>query len=160
MWALRIAVSGSELGTRVIVAHTHVPVRAHGGEVYSTVKAARKGRKIDVERELLVEQVERLVRGVVLHEVQARADVRARLKCKREGSAVRRDTVGACVVSTIEGTVLRAGIAIRAVGGVPLVAGVAVLQTTFSSLIPNGLTFTHRVATNVVDPTPVSIKSD
>ena len=134
MRALRVAVTRTELGTRVVVANTHVTVGRHGREVDGAVETAGEGRKVDVESELLVEEVEGLVGRLVLQEVETRADVGTGLEGELERAAGGGDTVGTRVVRTVERAVLRAGRAIRAVGGVPLVTGVAVLCSRESSI--------------------------
>ena len=127
--ALRVAVAGTELGTRVVVSLAHVTGGVHGREVDGAVETAGEGREVDVEGELLVEEVESLVGGLVLHEVDTGANVGAGLE--REGERVTGggDTVGAGVVGAVESAVLGAGSTVRAEGGVPLIASVAVLYT-------------------------------
>ena len=132
MGALGVAVSCAELGTRVVVAHAHIARGVHGGEIDGTVETAGEGRKVDVEGELLVQKVEHLVSRVVLHEVQARADVGSGLEVEGERVAGGSHAVGARVVRAVESAVLGAGLVVRAVGGIPLVASVAVLKERMS----------------------------
>ena len=128
MRALGVAVSCAELGTRVVVALANVALRIHGREVNSAVEATREGREVDVESEFLVEEVEGLVGGIVLHQIDTRTNVGSSLERKGKGVSGRRDAVGARVVCTVESAVLRASVAIRAQGRVPLVTRVAVLD--------------------------------
>lgn len=82
---------------------------------------------VDVERELLVLQVEHLVVLVLLvHQVDTRSHVAASLELKTQGVARCLDAVGAWVIGAIEGTVCRTSRTIRAQSLVPSVASVAV----------------------------------
>jgi hypothetical protein len=97
--ALGVAVSGSILGTGLVVALVDTTVGGHLDEVESTVQTARQLGGIDVESELLADEVEHLVLGVALHEVGTRTDVAAgrTLGNKLEGQSIAAggDTVGA-----------------------------------------------------------------
>lgn len=100
-------------------------------------------RQIDVEGELVVKQVENLVLGGGLHEVQSAANVLARAlghKLERQSISARGGAVGARVVSSIEHTVCGTALVVGAYRRVPRVARVAV-----------------GVAVLVVDPSPVGI---
>ena len=126
--ALRVAVASAVLGASLVAwVLCHPTVRVHLGEVQSAVETAGEGRKVDVESELLVEEVEGLVGRLVLQEVETRANVGTGLEGEGERVAGGGNTVSAGVVSDVERAVRRAGRAIRAVGGIPLVTGVAVL---------------------------------
>lgn len=98
--ALSIAVTGSVLGTGLVVALAHTTVSGHLDEVESTVETARQLGNIDVEGELLADQVEHLVLGVGLHEVRTRTNVGGvgvlghELEAQRVAAGG--DTVGAC----------------------------------------------------------------
>jgi hypothetical protein len=97
---------------------------------------------VDIERELLVLQLEELVVLVlVIHEVNSGANVAASLELETQRIARCLDTVGAGVVSTIECAVRSASYAIRAQSLVPGVACVAV-----------------GGAAGGVKPTPVSVE--
>jgi hypothetical protein len=74
---LGVAVSGSVLGTGLVVTLVDTTVGGHLDEVESTVQTARQLGGIDVEGELLADEVEHLVLGVALHEVGTRTDVAA-----------------------------------------------------------------------------------
>ena len=142
--ALRVAVSRTVLGSGLVVGVLgHATILVHGGEVEGAVETAGQVGHVDVEGELLVEELEHLVVGVVLHEVDTRADVGARHELERERGAGGRDTVRARVVRAVEGAVLRAGHAVGAEGSIPRVTGVAV-----------------RVARGGVEPAPVGVEDD
>lgn len=146
MWALRVAVSSSVLGTSLVGGEArHATISVHLGEVDGTVKAARKVGYIDVKGELLVLHVELLVGGrrSRSHEVDTGADVGASLELQGEGRAGAGDTVCARVVGTIESAVGSACSTIRAQGSVPGVTSVAVGR-----------------ATGAVEPAPVSVEHD
>lgn len=82
---------------------------------------------VDIKGELLVLEVEHLVVLVlVIHEVDARANVAANLQLQAQLVTRGLDAVGAWVVGTIESTVSSASHTIRAKSAVPSVAGVAV----------------------------------
>lgn len=126
MRALRIAVASSVLGTSFVGGELgHATILRHLREVESAVKSARKVRHIDIESELLVLQVEDLVAGLALEEVDAGTNVLLlalgdELESKRVAGGG--DTVSARVVGTIESAVLRARRTVGAQGGVPGVA--------------------------------------
>ena len=127
--ALRVAVTGTVLGTCLVVGELgHATIGVHLDEVEGTVETAREVGHVDVESELLVEEVEGLVGGVVLHQIDTRTNVGSSLERKGKGISGRRDAVGARVVCTVESAVLRASVAIGAQGRVPLVTRVAVLD--------------------------------
>ncbi len=73
MRALGIAVAGTVLGTGLVAREAAEPaVGVHLDEVQRAVEAAGELRHVDVERELLVLQLEHLVLGVRrVHEVHA-----------------------------------------------------------------------------------------
>jgi hypothetical protein len=100
--ALRVAVSGSVLRTGLVArVFRHATIGIHSHKVQSTVQTARKVRHINIEGELVVQQVEMLIRLVILHKVQTRANIgtgdEAELKLGSRGS----DTVSARVIGTI-----------------------------------------------------------
>ena len=101
MRALGVAVASTVLGTgRVGREAGLATVSVHLDEVERAVETAREVGHVNVESELLVLQVEHLVRGVVLgEEVDTGTDVlgvRALLdELEVELVAARRDTVGA-----------------------------------------------------------------
>jgi predicted ABC-type sugar transport system permease subunit len=127
---LRITVASSVLGTSLVGGEFgHTTIGVHLGEVEGTVETAREVGDIDVERKLLVEELEHLVGGVAGHEVDTRPNVRLGRsgdEFESEGVAGGGDTVGTLVVGTVEGTVRRASGTIGAESSVPGVAGVAV----------------------------------
>jgi hypothetical protein len=143
--ALRVAVASAVLGAGLVVRlGGQATVERHLGEVDRAVETAAELGHVNVKRELLVDEVESLVLGVRgVHQVHARTDVAASDEADRRGVTRSRDAVGAGVVSAVEGTVLGASRRIRAEGGVPLVAGVAV-----------------GGAAGRVQPTPVGVKDD
>ncbi len=159
--ALRVAVARSELGTSFVGGEaSQSTVGVHLGEVEGTVETAGECRDVDVEGELRVEELEHLVLRLGRHQVDARADVRAgdELECELVGgrrdacvakvssrfhSAYEANTVCVRVVCTVDCAVLSAGRAVRADGGVPCVAGVAV-----------------GVAGGGMDPAPVGVERD
>lgn len=97
---------------------------------------------VDIERELLVLQLEELVVLVlVIHEVDSGANIATSLELETESVARCLDTVGAGVVGAVECAVRRTSRAIRAQSLVPGVACVAV-----------------GGARGGVEPTPVAIK--
>jgi hypothetical protein len=95
---LRITVTGSELGSGLVVALAHSTVGGHLDEVESTVETARQLGDIDVEGELLADEVEHLVLGVGLHEVGTRTNVCSAValgdELDAQGIAAGGDTVG------------------------------------------------------------------
>lgn len=100
--ALGITVSGSVLGTGLVArVFRHATIGIHSHKVQSTVQTARKVRDIHIEGELVVQQVEMLIRLVILHKVQTRANVgtgdEAELKLGSRSS----DTVCTRVIGTI-----------------------------------------------------------
>lgn len=148
MRALGIAISSSVLGTSLVVGVlglTTVGVHLH--KVHGTVKTARQLGNVNVEGELLVLGLEHLVAGVgSIHQVDSGADVLASAlsdELVSERISAGSDTIGSGVVGTIDGAVLGAGHRIRADGGIPSAAGVAI-----------------GVASGGVEPAPVGIKHD
>ena len=99
---------------------------------------------VDIKGELLILEPEDLVCAVVLHEVDARTNIRLRRlrdELERERVAGRRDTVSARIVGTLESAVVGTSYWIRAKSGVPCVPGVTV-----------------RVPAGCVELTPVRVK--
>ena len=146
--ALSIAIASSVLGAslvgRILGSST---ISIHGDEVDGTVETAAETGKVDIKGELLVEQGEHLVLGIALHEIQTRTNVGGIATLGDEGQgqgiAAGGDTIGLGVIGTLEHAVLGAVGVLSAEGGVPLVAGVAVL-----------------VVTGLVDPAPVGVDDD
>lgn len=133
--ALGVAIPSAIFGTSLVggvLGHTSVLVHRH--EVESTVQAARKVRDIDIKCELLVEQVEHLVVGVILHQIQTRADVGSELTLGDEVElhlvAAGYNSVSGRIVGALESTVGSACLVVRAESRVPGVPGVAVLGAT------------------------------
>ena len=100
--ALRVAVTGTVLGTSLVVSElAGTTIGVHLNQVDCTVETTRKSGHVDVESELLVLEVEELVGGVVLREeVDTGTDVlRVRAlghELERELVAAGGDTVGTC----------------------------------------------------------------
>lgn len=127
MGALSITVAGSVLSTSLVVGLLgHATIGIHLDEVESAVESTGKVGHVDIESELLVKELEHLVFGLGLEEVDASSDVSTLDELEGESIAGGGDTVGAAVVSTVDGAVLGAGHTVGADGGVPGVAGVAV----------------------------------
>ena len=124
------AVARSVLGTGLVggvLGHTTVLV--HLDEVEGAIQATGEVGNVNVKGEFLVEKIEHLVVRVVRHEVCTRTNVLAGAlsnKVKLECVAAAGDTVGPCVVSTVEGAVGSAGGVVGAKSRVPGVASVAV----------------------------------
>ncbi len=148
MGALSIAVTGSVLGTSLVVGlGGHATISGHVGEVEGTVETARKIGDIDIKGEFLVLDLEHLVLGRVRgHEVDTGTDVGiGTLGDKLHGDSIARggDTVCTAIVGTIDGAVLGAGDWVGAKGGVPGVTGVAV-----------------GIARGGMEPAPVCVQDD
>lgn len=101
--ALSIAVSGSELGTGLVVALVDATIGGHLNEVKSAVQTAGQLGNVNIEGELLADDVEHLVLGVRLHQVGTGTNVSGvgALGDELQGELVAAggDTVGACEVS-------------------------------------------------------------
>ncbi len=93
-----IHLTGSVLGTSLVIALVDATVGGHLNEVESTVQTARKVGDIDVEGEFLVDEIEHLVLGVRLHEVGTGSHVGGELALGNEsegkGIVGGGDTVG------------------------------------------------------------------
>lgn len=108
--------------------------RPNAYEVEGAVEAAVQLGDVDVERELLVQQVEHAVLGAArVEQVSARTNVRRkrslRDELERQLVAARGGAVSALPVvrrDAVDGTVGCARVRVRAERGVPQVAGVAV----------------------------------
>jgi len=116
--ALRIAVASTVLGTSLVGGETgHATVCVHGREVDGTVETTRELGNVDVEGELLVQELEHLVFGVAVEEVDSGTDVLsvgvALDELESQGIAAGRDSISSGVVSPLE----------SAVGGTNGVAG-------------------------------------
>lgn len=128
--ALSVAVSGTELGTgsvgRVLRLAT---IGVHGDEVQGRVETTLNLGEVDVESQLVVVESEGLVLLGGLHEIQTRADVLAvgvlLDELQRQGVPAGSDTVGAGVVSTLQGTL--GAVSLAGAVACPLVAVIAVL---------------------------------
>jgi len=124
VWALSIAVTGTILGTSLVVCILGLTtIGSHLSKVQSTVQTAGEVRNIDIESELLVVWFEHLILAVrVVHEVDTGTDV-GRVWAlgdilESEGAAGGGDTIGARVVRTLESAVLRTGCSVRAESGI------------------------------------------
>lgn len=126
-WALSITVSNTVLGSSLVAwVDRLATIRRHADEVKGTVQSTRKMRNIDVERELLVQELEQLIGVVVLQHEQSGSDVLASDKAKLQGVTGCCSTVCASVVGTIKSTVCSTSLVVRAESFVPGVSGVAV----------------------------------
>ena len=110
---MRIAVACAVLGTSLVGGETgHASICVHGREVDSTVETTGELGNVDVECELLVQELEHLVFGVTVEEVDTGTDVLsigiALDELESQGVAAGRDTVGAGVVSSLKGAVCSA----------------------------------------------------
>lgn len=145
MGALRVTVSSSILSTGFVGGVlARSTVFLHLGEVECSVETARKLGDVNVESELLVQEVEHLVLGVAVHEVDARANVGVfALGNELEGKGITAgaDTVNAPVVGTFQGAVLGTCSAIGTESFVPGTAGVTI-----------------GVSSLVVEPAPVGVE--
>jgi hypothetical protein len=106
VWALRIAVSGSVLGTSLVARVLgHTTVGFHLREVDGTIETAAKVGDIDVEGEFLVLEFEHLVGRLAGHQVDTRTNIGTGHEL--EGKSITRggDTIGTRVVGTIQGAV-------------------------------------------------------
>lgn len=146
---LGITVPSSVLGASLVGREPgHATILVHGDEVQRPVQAARHLRRVDVDGELVAQEVEHLV-GVIarLRQVDSSADVGALAVLGDEADADRvagrGHAVGVCIVGTVDAAVLGAGLAVRAEGGIPGVAGVAVV-----------------VAVDGVSPAPVGVNDE
>ncbi len=146
--ALRIAVAGPVLSTsfvsRVLGKTT---ILVHLREIQGAVEATRKVGNVDIEGELLVENLEKLVFGVAVHQVDTGTDVlvasAAGDEFESEGVATDRDTVCPWVVGAVKSAIGSARLSVRADGAVPSISGVAI-----------------RVAVLGVNPAPVGIEDN
>lgn len=113
--ALRITVASSVLGTSLVaIVLGHTTIGIHGNEVQSSVESTGKTRGVHIESELLVEQLEHLVRAVILHQEHARTDVGTSDEFQGQGVTIGSRAVSAFVVGAIDGTVGSASLIIRA----------------------------------------------
>ena len=130
--ALAVTVTGAVLGAcSVRLELGQATILVHLREVDGAVETAGQLADVDVERELLVEEVEEAVLVIAGHEVDARPDVGTVVilghELQLQGSVRRsRDAVCLFIVGTIESAVGGAGLAVGARRLVPLVAVVAV----------------------------------
>lgn len=129
--ALGVAVAGSVLGAGLVAVVARLAaVLVHGDEVEGAVETAADLGHVHVKGELVAQEGEHLVRVLVLHEVETAANVLAvgalSDKLQAQLVAARGDAVGARVVGAVDAALLSASLAIRADGGIPLVARVAV----------------------------------
>lgn len=128
--ALCITVASSVFGTSlVVVVLGETAIRVHLNEVKGTIETARQIRHVDVEGELLVPKIERLVVGVVGHKIHARANVGGvmvtRYELDGEFTTSGCDPVRASVVATFQCAVLGAGYGVRTHRRVPCATCVA-----------------------------------
>ena len=129
--ALCIAVARAVRRTGLVAGVLAEPaVGLHLDKVEGTVEAAGELGHVDVERELLVLQLEKAVGAVVFEEVGAGTDVDGVRavgdEVDLEGVARRREPVCTLVVARLDGAVAGAGCGVGADRGVPGVARVAI----------------------------------
>lgn len=147
MRALRVAVARSVLGTGLVgCVLGQATVLVHCRKVDCAVEATGQVGDVDVKGKLLVQQVEHAVLSRRAHEVVAASDILAIAVLGHEAElqstgAGRGDAIGATVVCSVESAVLSASLAIRALGCVPRITGIAV-----------------RVAPYGVSPAPVGVQ--
>lgn len=142
---MRVTITSTVLGTSRI-GRRLATICSHLREVKGTVKTARKFGDIDVESELFIQEVEDLVVGIISHEVETRTNVLLLAlsdEFQSKSGTGGGDTVCACVVSTIERTVLGTSCAVRTNRSIPFVTSVAVGEVV-----------------DAVSPTPVSVEGD
>jgi len=149
-WALRIAVSNTILGTSLVArVFGHSTVLVHGDEVKGAVETARKVGNINIKGELVVQQIELLVRSIGIHEIETGTDVGGIStlgnECQLQGVSASLCSVCRLVVSTLESAVGSASCVTWAKSFVPGVASIAV-----------GV----RSAGLVVNPSPVRIDNN
>ena len=120
--ALGVTVAGSVLGTSLVALVLALStIGVHRNEVQGSVQAAGEFRDVDVESELLVLEVERLVRLIVLrHQIGTRANVFTLDELELQRVCFSSDTIGFGVVRSLQGTARGAGLVIRAELLVPL----------------------------------------
>ena len=130
--ALGVAVARAILCASLVAGEPgQATILVHLREVYGTVETARQLADINIERDLLVQEVEETILGIRGHQVETGTDVLAvvifgdKLELQRTRGR-RRDAVGLGVISTIDGAVARARLSVWASSGIPLVAVVAV----------------------------------
>jgi hypothetical protein len=133
---LRVTITSSVLRTGLVARELgETPIGVHLRKVEGTIKTTRKVRDIDVESELLVENLEKFVLTIAVHEVNTGTDVLPVRVVRHEFESDRiardADTIGTRVIRAFDSTVRRAGLAIGANGGVPCVSGVAVGVAVF-----------------------------
>jgi hypothetical protein len=148
--ALSITVTSSILGTSFVGRETGLAtILFHLYQIESAIESTRQVRNVNIESELPVEQLEHLVLVLAArgHQIVAGANVSGvgtlGHKLERKSVATSSDTVCTGVVSTVKSTGSCAGRSVRADGGVPFVASVAVSATGRS-----------------VQPAPVGVQSD
>lgn len=106
---------------------TQPPISIHLHKIQRPVDPAPDVAHIYIERKLPILQLKHLVILAFLpHQIHPRPDIRPGLEPQRQRIPGRRDAVRALVIRAIKGTVLGARCRVRAEGGVPGVAGVAV----------------------------------
>jgi hypothetical protein len=107
MRALRITISSPIFRAGIVIRElAHPTVCIHLHEVQRTIEAAGEIRHVDVKGELLVLKIERLVVGLVRHEVDTRADIGVGYRLERESVAYGSDAEVIAVVRAVKGTVL------------------------------------------------------
>ena len=125
--ALRVTVAGTKLGTRRVGRILRcTAILVHLDEVDGAVETTWEVGNINIERELLVHEFEHLIAGIVLHQVDSRADVGAGHEVQGEGVAIGGDTISGLVLSAVESALLCASSRVRANAGVPFVTSVTV----------------------------------
>lgn len=155
---MRITITSSVLRTSLVAREfSKTTVCVHLREVESTVETTWKVGDIDVESKLLVEDLEKLILTVAVHEVNTGTNVLpirvVRHEFESECIAHDADTITTRVIRAVDSTVRGAGLAIGADGGVPGVSGVAVGGAVFV-VYPPPVRVEHDLAVTDVGASP------
>lgn len=110
--ALRITVSNTILSSSLVSrVSAHSTILVHGHEVKRAIETARKVGDIHIEGELVVQEVELLVRGIGVHKIEARPNIGSILsnsdELKLEGISACGSTVCGSVIGSLKSTVGR-----------------------------------------------------
>jgi hypothetical protein len=131
MGTLRVAVSSSVFSTGLVACvFSKTSVGVHLDEVKGSVETTGKVGHVDVKGEFLVLEIEHLVGGRSVEEVDTGADVGGVRtnsdEFERQGVTAGSDTVCSSIVGTVDSAVCGASRWVRANSGVPSVTGVAI----------------------------------
>jgi hypothetical protein len=133
-WALSITVTSTVFCARLVGRVLgHATVGIHGDEVYSAVQSTRKLAEIDIKGKLRVGELEHLILGIRLHQVETGSNVCGVLalgnELEGEGVSAGLDTISARVVGTVKSALGCASCVVGASGGIPFVPIIAVSST-------------------------------